>query len=200
MAVNNPRMRTILQTGIKAPAMPAAAQAAVPKAMAAAGTVPPIVSPQTVSGSKLPGNLQSKFMQTQLSVLRNVVSRGVITEAEIPTLIHDKAKDGQTLRAIVERKMLETPGDMKAAVKAAADEYHGFLEGIKKTSEAQGVAPAPVVQMEAAPVPEVAARAPKELTESEVTDIVRRVEPEIKSHIQGLIKAYETSKQEASLK
>lgn len=108
-----------------------------------------VMSPKTAAGTTLPPEQQAAFMQTQAKVLQNVVGRGDITEAEIPALVFDKAKDGVTLRAIVERKMVQNPGNPDLAVQSAADEYHGFLVGIKKTAEAQAkaeLAPEPLLK------------------------------------------------------
>ena len=95
------------------------------------------VATKTAPRTTLPAARQQEFMAAQTQVLQNIIDRGDISAAEIPILIKDKARDGITLRAIVERKMLELPGKPAEQIKQAADEYHAFLKGIQMTAAAQ---------------------------------------------------------------
>ena len=165
MATYNPQIRSILLDPAKvqrysAEAAPAA-RAAAPAASAAAvpafeaTTAVPQVSQATQAAvtkpaTSLPAAQQQDFMRVQTQVLQNVIARGDIKESEIPGLVLDKAKDGITLRDIVERRVAEFPGQPEMAVQRAADEYHGFLRGIKQMQEAQ---PAPEPAVPAAPAP-----------------------------------------------
>lgn len=87
------------------------------------------------------------FMRTQVGVLRMVSEKMGLDNQQISDLVLDKARDGVTLRNIVERGIAEgkTPEQM-------ADEYSAFLDGIQRTAAAQEQeeAPAPAPEGETA--------------------------------------------------
>jgi len=93
----------------------------------------------------VPVDPQVNFMRTQVGVLRMVSEKMGLDNKQISDLVLDKARDGVTLRQIVQKGIAEgkTPEQM-------ADEYGAFLEGIQRTAAAQAqAAPAPTPLPEA---------------------------------------------------
>lgn len=166
----------------------------------AAPTAAPAAPAQAAQAAQGRHTGAEAFVPVEVQVIKNLIDRGSITEAEISDLVSDKAKDGQTLGMIVERGLAagKTP-------EAMADEFAGFLEGVKKTAAAQGVpvepGPGPLTGQEIGPqavLPAEQAQQMVEVPAEAFVDAVTEAAPEAERPATGEIVAAHMAMQEAA--